>query len=338
MGRSVGYRPALFGATRMFRFNYRSCRLSIALLFGISACWVLDAACQNPENDPAQKTPTPQSREDATENGDSAYAEIIELIDQSLPGTDDAALALRLKIGASAYGKAFELINESTHQYGCDTNPAATVRAVNHLHSLGKERAIETLRAYQRFAQKAGGDLEAGEPNQERLCVIIPLLFVPRLKDMQLPSLKRSPWEFNEHLHSKLIYTKKWELDNLIVKYDLPFTKTSISVRGSRLPDRDYLVEWVAKYGRLRDKPLRPDDDPLKIADEVCAEIKNGDDHDVRIRIRAQAWRIIRQLISPEHNQDPESPGSDDDWNKLKEKVRTLGIRWSDKLQDYVTE
>ena len=51
----------------------------------------------------------------------------------------------------------FELINKSTNLLGWgDPNPAALVRAVNHLRSLGKNEAIEALRAYVRYAPQKG--------------------------------------------------------------------------------------------------------------------------------------------------------------------------------------
>ena len=228
----------------------------------------------------------------------------------------------------------FDLINNSSDQYGRgDPNPAATVRAVNHLHSLGKERALLVLREYQRYAAPFGDGSGAELPSQHHLSVIIPLLFVPIAEGAEVPSLGRSP--FDEGMK------KKWDPFLVIVNKDLPFHRAYVDIRGSLLPDRGYLVEWAEKHGRLREKQLRPHDDCLKAADDICDLLAMEGVAFDRFRksfIRAQAVRCIQQLIQDDTVTDAFDMGLDEEWRRIKEIVSKVAIRWSVKEQRYVVE
>lgn len=241
----------------------------------------------------------------------------------------------------------FEMIDKSADVWGSsESTPAATVRAVNHLHALGKEEAIGVLRRYLKYADAFGNALETDEPNQERLCVIIPLLFVPSVANGRVPSLSRtSPWFCGPDGELKLTMTDKWELDNLIVSHDLPFIREFGMITGAPLPDRDYLVDWAEKHGRLREKRLLPSDDPLKVADEICAAIKEKDEESTqmsRSRIRSQSWRSLRRLIPDLPQNTPEMDQylfkDDEDWKALKVKASEMSITWSDEQQRYVSK
>ena len=237
---------------------------------------------------------------------------------------------------AATYVKAFELINKSSDAYGwgdCVPNPVDTVKAVNYLHALGKDRAIDILHKYQRHAKESGDERVDNEPNQERLCVIIPLLFVPRLGGSDVPSLGRVVRIREER-------SKQWSPLYIKTQGDLPFHLIKISsVRGDQLPDRDYLVEWAEKRGRLRDKKLRPSDDVFKVADKIC-ELVVREENEVILSdkafIREQAWRMIEHLIRQDGKVKSFEWRRDGDWNELIEMARKLKIRWSEKEQDYV--
>ena len=289
--------------------------MTFATRFGVPLMAIcLSAACEGAENEPKQ---SPADRSDS-------------IVNPSKNNFD------------AAYSEAFKLINKSPDQYGRDDpNPAATVRAVNHLHSLGKERAIDVLRQYLRYAKLLSDEEDDNIPSQDRLCLIIPLLFVPSVEGARLPSLGRSP--------SRDETTNQWKVFNLVIKDDLPFHKSVIDIHGPPLPDRDYLVEWAENHGRLRDKRLRPNDDPLLVADEICESIakekrqeKPYDRSHRYFHIRLQAWRMIRHLIPQERGVDLELMSenliSDDAWIELKESVGKRGIHWNEKEQEYVAE
>jgi hypothetical protein len=261
---------------------------------------------------------------------------------------EDFALVRRspdaIEAVASNHREAFDLINGSIDLMGWkEADPVALVRAVNHLHALGKDRAIETLRAYVQYAT-AKADLDERKsprksaPDQQRLCFIIPLLFVPVDENVELPSLSSD---------SQRVTKKNWEGFDISVQGDLPFHSVAIGFRsGPPDPPRGYLVRWAARHARLREKPLRPTDDPLKAADEVCErllkrETEGGDYRDVlKNHIRQQAWRTIKPLLPQEERTRFSGWLFDDDrdWKPLKEAAAKLTIRWSETEQKYVAE
>ena len=241
------------------------------------------------------------------------------------------------EVGRKHSQPTFELINKSTNLLGWgDPNPVAVVRAVNHLRSLGKNDAIEALRAYVRYAPQYGTGWESDSADQQRLVWIIPLLFVPSNPDIKLPTLGRNP-EFPEWTTGD-----KWEPFYISLAGDLPFHNVKFGGRRGKVdPDRGYLVEWVSKHAHLRAEPLRPVDDPLGAADGLCDKLSKdalNEDHAqaLRYHIRQQAWRTIAHLISVEEkNRWPGWP-SDDEWERIKEEAAKLNIRWSEEAQDYV--
>ena len=258
---------------------------------------------------------------------------------QSISGPSDSTSAVSASDATTNtvdfnYRESFVLINNSADQYGRDEpNPAATVRAVNHLQSVGKTRAIDILREYQEYAKDFGDGGEQDMPSQHRLCLIIPLLFVPSEEGAELPSLGRSPTQDGT--------SKEWKPLLITLKGDLPFHREAHDVRGSQLPNRDYLIEWAERHGRLRDKRLRPSDDSLKVADEICKALPNKTGGARRYQnsyIRRQAWRTIQHLIPHERDNDRIYWESDDGWSNLKKKAHKLAIRWSEEKQDYVAE
>jgi hypothetical protein len=239
----------------------------------------------------------------------------------------------------AVHRETFELINQSTNLLGWgDPNPVGVVRAVNHLHSLGHAGAIKALRAYISYASDDNSGLEPNSPDQNRLCWIIPLLFIPLDKDAELPSLGRGGEADKSH---------KWEPFYITVIDDLPFHDTGFAGRlGTPDPDRGYLVEWAAQHGRLREKPFRPEDNPLKAADELCEKLfrdtktrSDGTKYNPKYRhIRQQAWRTIAHLLPSERNKSWPGWLEDEEWNRLKQQIAKLKIRWSEQQQNYVAE
>jgi len=232
------------------------------------------------------------------------------------------------KRGLAQFREEFELINRSTDLLGWDEpDPVSLVRAVNHLRSRGRERAIEVFRAYMRYARvnaKAAGRPHA--PDEQRLCWIIPLLFVPAEENADLPSLGRDP---------AVGASKTWKPFDISVIGDLPFHIVEIIFRtGSPEPDRGYLVEWAAEHARLRDNPLRPVDDPIQAADELCNQIAQEDEF-LRMHIRRQARRSIDRLLPRAHQQSQSPWLLDEDWKSLKRAASKIKFRWDEVEQKY---
>jgi hypothetical protein len=229
--------------------------------------------------------------------------------------------------------EAFRLINESIDLYGWDEpNPVALVRVVNYLQRLGKDRVIKTLRAYVRYAPALDPLVKPHCPDQQRLCWIIPLLFGPEYEDDKLPSLGRNPKSWSRG---------SWEELMISVEGELPFHKVALAGRvGLPDPGRGYLVEWADLHGLLRDEPIRPTDDPLTAADDLCERLRQADkpiNERSREHIRLQARRSLEHLF-PAARQKWNDRMDERDWKLLKEAAGKLKIRWDEKEQKYVAD
>ena len=208
-----------------------------------------------------------------------------------------------------------------------DPDPVSLVRVVNHLRSIGKVRAIEDLRAFLRYAPV---------DDQQRLCLIIPLLFVPTEENADLP-LADLPIFFGRIPERRT--SKEWRPFYISVEGDLPFHNVRFGgSTGPRRPDRGYLVEWADKSARLRDKPLRPVDDPLKAADDLCEKLAKGDNDNeyFRMHIRMQARRCLEHLLRRDRLKT--NWLFDDQWKSLKQANDKVRFRWNEAEQRFDAE
>ncbi len=236
--------------------------------------------------------------------------------------------------------RAFELINRSTEPMGWDgADPAAVVRAVNYLHAMGKDQAVQTLRAYVRYAPVNREFNREHAPDQQRLCVIVPLLFVPNNEDTLLPSAPEPILG-----RDASVTAKEWESFDISTEGDLPFHNVYFGAgTGPGDPDRGYLVEWAVQYAKLRDKPLRPTDDPIQAADDLCEKLlkPDGDDNGynevLAMHIRLQAQRSIGHLFPKESRKRRNWP-FDDEWQRFKKAAAKLKISWNETEQRYIAK
>jgi hypothetical protein len=246
--------------------------------------------------------------------------------------TDDPVLAktvgtVRVQ-GPKPLGRTMRLINATlTVQPFEGCNPVSLVRAVNHLRSLGKAKAIARLREYLDIAGMS--PLERWDPanidtsNRECVFLIVRLLFEPansreKLPDIQIGGLS-SPAPRAMQLPDNPLFP-------LVLRDDVPFLlPVGINHLGPP-PDPADHVDWAEKHGKLRAKPLRPPDNPLTAADGLHAFQDTQE-------LRQQAWRMIEHLAGPWK----ETAGSAHTvWKKHKQKAAMLKIRWAEKKQEYV--
>lgn len=115
---------------------------------------------------------------------------------------------------ASQWKLARELIHD-TPSPGHPADPMTTIRVVNCLQALGKEKAIALL------------------------------------------------FEITDAM--------------LSIQGGIPFRICGDWTYSGEAPEPRPLVEWAAKHGKLRDKPLEPQDDPLEAADALYSRIRAGE-------------------------------------------------------------
>ncbi len=222
----------------------------------------------------------------------------------------------------SRIDRAIRLIAATPNSPRGDVDPMALVRAVNCLHALGKDEAIEVLRKY--AAQNP--DDGAGEPTSLRF--ILPLLFDRADPEDQLTFVD---WRYFPEFY--------------LVSGDIPFYHHSDHKSGT-WPFQTNItddIELAEKHGRLRSTPLRPVDNPLDQVDSLL-DGPLGTSYFAPTRrankqfLRAQAYRAIATLVPPQHFGTENWPFENDvEWLRLKETCRPLKIRWSEQQQAYVS-
>ena len=225
---------------------------------------------------------------------------------------EETALRLLAEIPAPAYDDFYD--------------PVPLVRAVNHLHSMGRNDALKALRR----AAMSSNNAET----QRSLQYVIPLLFDRRESEDKLPEPKPAG-KSGEYM----LTLDHWNLP-IDMQRDVPFRTKNYFER----PDSNaYLVEWAAREGRFRTMRLRPADDLLSAADDSVQHLKSqafeSTDQKwwIRYNIRRQAYSALQPAVWPDDLQAARKYNWDDkSWAKLKEQCRTLGVLWSEHQQAYV--
>jgi hypothetical protein len=232
--------------------------------------------------------------------------------------------------GPKKLGETLRLINACPSPIGWDWDPVALVRASNHLRSLGKEKAIDSLRAFLLIARDPGyhrhGPADPANIDtsiQWCLAPLIPLVF-------EGGSGKGMPMRYAERIHL-------WE--------GIPFHTTLIGGTSGWPPWCGPLVDWAATDGKLIEKPLRPTDRPLEAVDALFEKIaapedRKNDWRGLKEFLRWQAWKMIGHLVEPGSRASADfqnDRGIDDQrWAELRAKAAKLGIRWDEQRQEYV--
>jgi hypothetical protein len=251
-------------------------------------------------------------------------------------------------------GSALEVLDASPSlTIAEEFNPVALVRAVNHLQSLGKEKALSDLRAFltpKVEAAKKESDPWILEARTEKAHLIIRLLFEPDDPKRERPNLRimNFVWEPDPKDLSL------WPCFPLSLQQVLPFLIPWSAIVAPQFEGAslDEHIEWAVKYGKFRRKPLRPTDDPFAAADKFLERLKVKGLKDGWGRAREQAWVAVADIVRQNAKLPPDFPkmrsytlqlkvldlSEDADWDRLKKIASTLKIRWSEKEQKYAIE
>jgi hypothetical protein len=222
---------------------------------------------------------------------------------------------------------AIRLIAASPTLFGNNHDPIALTRAVNSLHALGKDEAIVALR---RFAAQ-----------NSSLAYDSPILFIGRLLYDYADPEDRFPWR-QETKDRRAFSTMAYYANCIVAEEgDIPFRYQSIFYFGTR-PESSLApaIDWAEKHGRLRTTPLRPTDSPLAAADELLEQLQSkftAKESSNKRLLREQALRAVTPLLTfPDFDAAKLTLENDDDWQRLKEEIHRLGVRWSETRQCYV--
>jgi hypothetical protein len=232
--------------------------------------------------------------------------------------------------------RAVQLLAAAPTQFDMTFDPTALVRAVNHLHGMGK---ADSIRALRQFAEQHAND---GSPlsDHQTLKIVVPLLFDRIDPEDRYPNTD----VFGDPGNYTLEYNQWPDSDFWICcQDDIPFRCQSVGGFSGMDADRTYLIDWAERRARLRLNPLRPADDPIEAAENLIARLfpeydeRKPSDVILVNQVRGDAFRAVKHLVV--HNESDERRWSfpdDEEWDRLKCCCHELGIRWSERKQKYV--
>lgn len=239
--------------------------------------------------------------------------------------------------GQPVLSGAVQAINGAPSSLGWDYDPAAMVRAVNALHGLGKEPAINALRDYLKLARVYGPVFEKriaasiDTSDQSCLKLLIPLAFERIDPTQKLP-------ERDMEGDGYRLKHERWPNFDVQLEDNIPFHVVFYSGSTGSRSTTAWLVDWAEDHGRLRHEPLKPATDPLDAADRICDKVakRSGMNDDLRRHIRLQALRMVRHLLAEDATEsNVTDPGR---WRKLKLLVGQLHLKWDAEHQEYVSQ
>jgi hypothetical protein len=274
--------------------------------------------------------------------------------------------------GPRVLSKTLQAINGAPLPEPEDYDPAMLIRAVNHLHALGKERAIAEMREFLKVATPRFWEINECDPadrdpanidtsDSQCILLIAPLLFEPAEPGVHMP-----------------------DIVPIVVKDDVPFLTTGRRPRGGGVgggsggsfagvvggfgglwggsvtgvpwtsqqvggfaggsgfgggggwggnaPSGTSQLDWAARHGKLRAKPLRPTGNPLDAAATLLAKPPFRYSP---MPLRQEAWNAISHLVKLK-SAPRLYPWSDADWEECKKEAARLKIHWSEEQQQYV--
>jgi hypothetical protein len=246
--------------------------------------------------------------------------------------------------GSKPLSTTLQFINGAPTLLARHDGPVGLIRAVNHLHGLGKKEAMAALRAYRELSARGSWRCSEPDPANSDLAdslvifSIVRLLFEPPI-DEDAKSVKEYRFAMCPKPLTK--EEKAWPLFPFALQDDLPFHLDSAQFGSGGWIDPSVILDWAEKYGKLRAKPLRPGDNPLLAAEALLAGKKPIPlIFDARKDLRLQAWRAVRHLVG---NIQPIKQyrydfayDIDKDWEAHKKTASRLKIRWDEKKQEYV--
>ena len=238
-----------------------------------------------------------------------------------------------------------ELVHKSPLNQGYEFNPLALIRAVNGLHSLGKEQALAVLRRYFELIELIA-DIERSweyNINPKRIFLIARLLFVRNDSNPQMPKLLLGLPDVEPSSKDN-----SWPLFPLAIERQIPFFMVqgySIGGRGaSPLPHLDYCQQQC----QLRHQPLEPETSPIVAVESLLASerfkrlIARKNKRHYCIMLYLQALRAMAPLyVVSDSEMALLFPRADInftiEWNRHARAINQLSPRWQKEAQQFVS-
>jgi hypothetical protein len=248
---------------------------------------------------------------------------------------------LRSEIGNGLYIYVL-LAHKAPSINGFGFHPLALIRAVNGLWPLGKEPALAVLRTYFALATANPHRRDRYDLDEERIFLILRLLFVRYDREPQMPPL---------HIGAPDVGDPKkddtWPLFPLAVVRQIPFLLVGgYAVGGLPESPLDH-VEYCLRYCLLREQPLSPETCPVAAVESLLTssqwrQLAPEEKALQRLRemLRQQAIRALAPLdnvarrnvdaLYPNQTVDPEAK-----WQTYVSEVAKVPHRWNPRSQQF---
>ncbi|MFC1758911.1 hypothetical protein ACFL2H_09100 [Planctomycetota bacterium] len=247
--------------------------------------------------------------------------------------------------GPPSIGKTMQIVNGAPSYDPNNFNPAKLVRAVNHLMPMGKKKAIHELREFLKIARDSSNETIRRDENidtSDRTCVflIVRLLFESADPTDKPPAILTVPFTPIPDDEDKIL----WPLYPVHIQDDIPFFLVYGGGLGGAPDQPERHIDWTEKQGRLRNKRLRPIDNPVLAATRLAAlsqteRLYEGEPDYYKATPYRQAWNIIEdadpKLPKPI---PPANTWDEPDWDARVKAAAKRDIHWSQGEQRYIVK
>jgi len=244
--------------------------------------------------------------------------------------------------GPPEIGKTMQIINGAPSFNQLNFNPAKLVRAVNYLAAMGKERAIGELRAFLKIACNSHDprriDQNIDTSDGTCLFLIVHLLFESAEPGEKRPDIGTIPFDPAPGAKDR----NAWLLFPVYLQDDIPFFLPCTGWFNGLRDQPERHVEWAAKHGRIRSKPLRPFDNPMIAAGRLIALPQTRrlyKDENFKQILCQQAWNIVEDADPRLPKPKPIPPANtfeEVNWDARLKASSRLNIRWNEAEQRYI--
>lgn len=248
--------------------------------------------------------------------------------------------------GPPRLSPTLERINSASTWENDPSRTAELVRAVNVLRTLGKQKALAALREYLESAAESDqleldpANIETGDRNG--VFWIVRLLFEParagaRIPEPMLGAPSPSPDAADREL---------WPLFPIELADDIPFMLVEGWTLAGRPEDPSSHLVWAERYGVLRAQPLRPADNPMRVAERLASLPKTHrlamfptDARRTGDNLKRQAWRMVAGLLPAiELDNDQLGEFTSDEWRRLRKASRDRNLHWDETQQAFAVD
>jgi hypothetical protein len=240
-------------------------------------------------------------------------------------------------LAAPPIARELELINDARKWQHGDKDAAGLIRAVNALRPLGKEKALQALEKYLELHENSNIF------DNEIIFWIIRLLFEPARLNDRIPQ----PGIAVAFLESKSPAFALWPIGPLVLINDVPFFVGTRCGMGGLPEQPTSHIEWVRRFGVIRENVLTPTRNPLESAEQLIQsvrfknlvpidEFKDGFHREVH-EIRTQALGNVSEFLKP-LPRSFDSSVLDKAWKDRLAEAKELQIAWDEQTQRFVSK